>query len=151
MTSPHREPTPPYQDVWDWDIVLVHGQVKILGFTTECLWRGEAHPGCDCKDSLKVSSSVLDRFGKPLEDSPFRGDPVTGAARPLLACGPDSQLRVKSGKTYRLCGERKYHEGAFGSGSIWRVYARADAEAAPKPTRWQRLRAWLGGTQEALS
>jgi hypothetical protein len=142
-TSPHREPTPPYQDVWDWDIVLVHGEVKIMGFTTECLWRGDPHPGCDCKDSLKISSSVLDRFGKPLEDSAFSDEPVTGAARPLLACGPGSELRVKSGKTYRLCGERKQHDGGFGRGSIWLVYAEADAKDAVPPRWWERVKGWL--------
>lgn len=141
----YREHEPVYRDVWDWDIVLVHGDVKIvgriLGHVDGCVYQ-EYGAKCQCQDGPILSSPVLDCFGKRIVDSPYSGKPVTGEARPLLCVGEGTEITVMSGKTYRLRGPRKEDSAGYSAGSIWRVYALADAES--EPTRWQKFLSWIG-------
>lgn len=144
--TPYRDENPVYQDIWEWDLVIVHGDVKIIGrnhvHLDHCAFRefGASNCGCDF-DQRKVSSPILDRFGKRMRDAPYHGDPVTGDARPLLDAGHGTEIPVMSGKTYRLNGPRRTEQDSYTSGSIWGVYAEADAPE-PTPTGWQRFLTW---------
>jgi hypothetical protein len=130
------------KDVWDWDIVIMHGSVKIIGRSGEhlddCVFQ-QFGAKCHCLDEPTVSSPILNILGNPMRDSAYQGEPLTGEARPLLDADNGSQIVVKSGKTYRLRGPRKEHDG-YSSGSIWVVYAED-----PQPSRWQRFLSWLRG------
>lgn len=137
MTEPYRQQVSLYQDVWDWDIILLHGDVNIICMATGCLWEDDIHHDCDCMEKPRLSSPVLDRFGKRMEEGSYKGDELTGEARPLLDVWPGSEIPVMSGKTYRLNGPRKSHDG-FSSGSIWLVYAEED-QPDPPPSFWGRL------------
>lgn len=143
--APYREPAPLYQDIWEWDIVIVHGDVKIIGRNNihidHCAYLTYGARPCGCEFEKAKTSSPIVRFGRRLVDSPYKGEPVTGDARPLLTAKDGTTISVLSGKTYRLNGPRATHK-TFSPGSIWKVYAEADAELEPEPTRWQRFLTW---------
>jgi hypothetical protein len=108
--SVYREAVPVFEDVRDWDVVIVHGSVRIVGWVgshlSGCPWE-EFGRKCWCFKHARFSSPVVDSYGRELEVQPYRGSPVTDAARHLLSLGPGSEIRVLSGKTYRLVGPRR--------------------------------------------
>ena len=131
----YREPSPIYKDVWDWDIVLVHGDVKIIGNANEhldgCAWKSYGAK-CRCGEGPLLSSPVLDKNGRRLSDgAPYSALPETGDGKIYLDAGHGSEIPVMSGKTYRLNGPRGHHDG-YAPGSIWLVYADPEPEP-PKP------------------
>jgi len=140
----YREQAQIYRDVWEWDIVLVNGDVKIIGRTHDhldnCIQVGEYSCGCSF-DTPKLSSPVVDGLGKRLEESAYSGEPTTGEALHLLDAGTGSQIPVLSGKTYRLNGPRTHHS-SFTVSSIWNVYA----QHVPNSPSFMRLvLTWVGG------
>lgn len=112
-----------YVDVCDWDVVLLGGRIAVIGSGGGCTWRG-THYGCKCADNPRISSPVVDVNGRILEDGQYDHD-LTGEGRVLLGVSDGSEIRVDSGKTYRLKGERKEHE-TYSIGSIWTVYAKEE-------------------------
>ena len=137
----YRENEPIYREVWDWDIILVHGDVKIIGRGHDHLDRcGYAEYGvsCSCGKEPKLSSPVVDENGRRLQDgAAYSAEPATGDGRRLLEACDGTEINVMSGKTYRLRGERGHHDG-YAPGSIWHVYA--EPEVVVKVTFWQRMR-----------
>ena len=146
---PYREPAPIYKDVWDWDIVLVHGDVKIIGNSHEhidgCAWQAFGAK-CRCGDGPLLSSPVVDKNGRPLSDgSPYSILPQTGEGAIYLDAGPGSAIPVMSGKTYRLNGPRGHHD-AFAPGSIFLIYGENEKEEVePEQGIAERFFAWLRG------
>lgn len=142
----YREHVPIYEDVWDWDIVLVHGNVKVIGTSfshlDHCAWK-EYGANCRCGEGPKLSSPVVDKNGRQLSDgAPYSVEPKTGDGKLYIDAGPGSEIPVMSGKTYRLNGPRGHHDG-FAPGSIWVVYAEPEPTPEPDPTLLDRLFSWI--------
>lgn len=138
--APYRDPTPLYQDAWDWDVIVYpDGSIRILCWTTGCLFE-YSHMGrdCDCAKRSRMSSPVVDEYKRPLKEAPYY--PWTGVAQHLLSVTDGSLLPVMSGKSYRLNGPRVSHEG-FHRASIWKVYEEMDKaeEEAGEPGLWRRI------------
>lgn len=122
--SIYRELAPIYRDVWDWDIVLLHGDVKVVGNSSchidGCAWKVSG-ADCQCGDGPLISSPVVDRHGRRLNGNPYvAGKRCRDGAIYLDACS-GSEIPVLSGKIYRLNGPRGYHPN-YAPGSIWLVY-----------------------------
>lgn len=139
MDDVYREPELVYRDIWEWDIITIHGAVNVMGrnhsHLDDCVWELYGAK-CSC-DEPKISSPVVDKNGRQLEEGWYRGD-ATGEARVLLGVEDGSLIPVKSGKVYRLRGPRKV-EGydSYAPASIWLVYA----EPEPEPLGfWASLR-----------
>lgn len=150
----YREPAQKHVDVYEWDIVLAHGAVRVVGLSTEhldnCRYQTWGAP-CGCRDGKpRVSSPVVcANTRRVLKEIWFSGDPTTGEGRHLLDVGPGSTIPVMSGKSYRLVGERKVegHQG-FASGSIFRVYPEEDRAKAEEEARSGM--GWLARLFQAL-
>ena len=147
----YRENEPVYQDIWEWDIVLLYGRVKLIGHTYAHLDRcvyNQFGAKCQCMmESPKLTSDLVDKNGRPFQDGHLEGQ-ETGEARVLLGVGEGSEVPVLSGKIYRLKGPRKI-EGydSYAPLSIWCVYA----EPEPKQGFWASLRErlpWRDGLRE---
>ena len=139
MTIPYREHVPKYTDVWDWDIILFYGMIKIVGFTTDHLDHCASQTfgaKCKCNTGSKISSPVM-RYGKQLEQD-FYDENKPGDGRLLLEAKDGMVLQVRSGKAYRLVGERVEHE-VWKDASIFNVY-REEPEPEPVVINfWSRV------------
>lgn len=141
MTLAYREPEPVYREVWDWDVVILHGDVKVIGASAghldHCAWETWGAK-CSCGEGPRLSSPVVDANGRKLMEGGYKGD-ETGEARALLGLDDGSLVPVMSGKTYRLCGPRRWQgHDSFALSSIWRVYAEPEVEAQ-NANFWARL------------
>ncbi len=136
-------------EVWDWDIILMHGSVYVQGMSRVHLEHCAIKQGHPCSCGLgrhpRTSSPVLDPdTHRELKEAWYQGDPLTGEAHFLLSAEDGTVLPVFSGKVYRLVGPRK-KEGysGYSSGSIFRVYAEPEPEPEA-PTWWTWLACALG-------
>lgn len=140
--SPHRRPSPVLQQAWDWDLIVYpDGSLRVICLTHGCLYEGN-HLGarCECPDRPRMSSPLVDDWGAPLYETPY--DPATtGAGSHLLTARDGTEIRVLSGKTYRLNGPRLPAPN-FSGASIWEVY-RDDPPPPERMSRWRRLLEWL--------
>lgn len=142
----YRVPSEETVDVYDWDIVMTHGTVRVMGMSHAHV-RGcvaeQFGAKCTCCDGPRTSSPIVCAgTRRVLEESWYSNEPTTGQARHLLLVGPGCKVTVKSGKVYRLVGPRK-REGydGFASGSIFHVYPKEDRvlEARRPVPFWRRL------------
>lgn len=133
-------------EVWDWDVVLMHGTVRVVGMSHEHLKNcaKQYGGGCRCGENARISSPVVcPQTRQVLKESWWEDQMTTGSARHLLEAKEGTVIPVSSGKVYRLVGPRKVegHDN-LAYGSIWRVYTRA---VVPKPeTWWSRVQRFLG-------
>lgn len=135
----YRENEPIYQDIWEWDIIMLHGVVKLIGHTyahlDHCVYN-EFGAKCQCMKGLpKLTSDLVDKNGRPFEEGRWEGQ-ETGEARALLGVEEGDELPVLSGKVYRLKGPRKaVGYDSYAPASIWHIYAE------PEPAGfWASLR-----------
>lgn len=125
-----------YSDVWEWDIILVHGDVKIVGRNYAHLNNCALSFGASCTCGYgepKMTSPILTDLGKRLHEDMYEplGPEGTGEAHYLLDAKDGDVVPVLSGKTYRLCGPRVPSDG-----SIWDRLVPPD----PKPRWWHFFR-----------
>jgi hypothetical protein len=140
----YRQLVPVVEELYDWDVILLYGDVKLIGMSlTHLPDCGREMYTCQCLNSPRLTSPVVDAWTRPLRESTHEGDPVTGEARHLLALDAGDEVPVLSGKTYRLAGPRKVagYDG-FASGSIFRVYAE-DVQKEPWAPWWRRVLAFI--------
>lgn len=123
------------EEIRDWDVILLYGEVKLIGMSLSHF------PDCtrQCFDSPIITSSVVDKWMRPLRESRYKGDLLTGEARHLLTLDAGSEVSVLSGKTYRLMGPRKVTGyDSYAAGSIFRVYIE-DVQKEPEVSWWRRI------------
>lgn len=148
----YREFVPVIEELHQWDVILLHGEVKLIGMAMTHLPRcprEEWLPGCVCFVSARITSSIVDKWKKPLCESGYSSDPTTGAARHLLSLEDGDEVEVLSGKVYRLVGPRRINGyDGFASGSIWVVYAEPEKEARVR--WWVRLAGACGLARAGL-
>ncbi len=138
----YREPEPIFSELREWDVLLVHDDVKFIGMSHEHVDRCYHEDGfeCDCHKKPRMSSPVVDRFGRRLSQDPWTPE-APGDGRALLDVRPGSEVPVLSGKLYRLVGPRRtVGYDSWASASIFHVYAEAPKSPAGF---WSRLRALL--------
>lgn len=134
----YREPEPYYVDVYDWDILIFSGHLKVcglvIGHTDRCPRNGGSGYQCLCDNPI-LSSPIVGENRRVLTEGCYEVE--TGDGRALLEKGDGSVLEVKSEKTYRLNGPRVPSE-KWHAASIWTVYS---AEDVPRGF-WHKLRFW---------
>jgi hypothetical protein len=131
---------PVVEILYDWDVILLYGDVKLIGMSlTHLPDCGHEMYTCQCLNSPRLTSPVVDAWTRPLRESTHEGDPVTGEARHLLTLDAGDEVPVLSGKLYQLMGRRKAagYDG-FASGSIFSVYAE-DVQKEPGVPWWRRI------------
>jgi hypothetical protein len=143
----YRAPEETYTEVRDWDIVLMHGSVRVMGMTHEhlrgCAWESFGAT-CDCSSQPRISSPIVcPNTRRQLEESWWSSEPTTGEARHLLDATDGTEVSVLSGKVYRLVGRRRLEgHDAYTHSSIFYVYPREDAKAHESPPTvglWTRV------------
>lgn len=124
--SAYRQAAPSHRELWDWDIIAIYSYLHIVGVAAGCLYEdGDRHFGgkCDCIGRVRRTSQIVGADG--IEPPPMgaHGPVLTPSARRFLGCGEGDEIRVMSGKTYRLAGPRKMHKEYKGA-SIWEIAER---------------------------
>jgi len=143
----YREESPVYMDIWDWDIILYYGSIRIVGYTKHHIrgcGHGEFGYSCDCMEALKITSAILDKNKRMLQQN-FWKPWEPGDGRALLGVKEGDALRVHSEKLFRLKGPRQVQgHDAWAPASIWYVYAdQEELPEKPKGGFWQTLREWI--------
>lgn len=137
----YREEAPRYEELRDWDIVAVHGNVRLIGTASthvdgcvKQIWGSK----CQCFDrGPRLSSPVVDEYNRPLQEGRDRYDPPTGEAQHLLDAGPGTEVPVKSGKMYLLVGPRKVEgHDSYALMSIFYLYPQWEEKRRPW---WARI------------
>lgn len=136
----YRDHNPRYQDVWSWDVIVYADRsIRVLCWTSGCLYDyGHMGRDCDCAEKSRMSSPVVDKYGRPLQE----GYPWEGVARHLLSVTDGSSVPVMSGKAYRVTGPRVAHEG-FREASIWEIYKDPEEPEPEPPGFFYRAWEWL--------
>lgn len=148
----YRVPQETCTEVRDWDIILMHGSVRVMGMSHDHLrgcFRQEFGGRCKCYEQPRISSPVVcPNTRRPLVESWWSTDEPTGEARHLLEATDGTEVPVLSDKVYRLVGPRNV-EGydSYACGSIFHVYALSFPSwppRPPRPTLWARLLSMAG-------
>ena len=133
----YRKPEPIYQEVWDWDIISIYGNIKILHKRHGCMWPEDCSYNscktCDCHEILRLSSPVIDKNGRELNENHY-GDPYnpyTREAEYLLPSKEGSIIPCLSGKLYKLVGPR-VEDPTYKGGSIWTIYNASEPKEKAK-------------------
>ena len=138
----YREQGVVYQDIWEWDILLVYGDVKIIGRNHAHLDHCSYDVPCECSFGVQKLSSSIVRNGAVLREDLYEplGPNGTGQANFLLASRDGDTIEVMSGKTYRLRGPRVPAADPWAGGSIWIALT---PKPEPEPGAWVRLCRWV--------